>query len=359
MFDFRKLTQTLTGDVSKNKSFRIGTYAILGIVGIAMTILNVTTDKGVLTIFTAVFSGLCALCIGLTLIHPVTAQIAQIVFGIGILFMFTFFLVSGNPDGFSAIWICMLPSLGMFFFNRQRGSLLCITMFFILIFFLWVPYGQSFLQYEYTATFRMRFPILFVAFHMLAFLLETLRVNATKELIRLQDYYHELANRDPLTQIFNRQGLYSVVENDPKYTKAKSLTAIIFDLDHFKKINDIYGHDIGDVVLKEFAAMVEESLPAVSCRWGGEEFVTISPDSAVTPADLEELRRKVARHVFDDGERSFTITVSAGVATEEGLSVQAIDSLISRADDALYKIKSTPERNKIMYYEDITPKSID
>lgn len=344
----------LLSDISNNKSFCIGTYSALGLVGLVMTLLNVATNKGFLTLCTAAFTILCIVNIILTLVGKFWQGVAKALFAIEVLCMFTFFLVSGNPDGFSAIWICMLPSIGMFFFNRHRGTLICIAMFAFLVFFLWVPYGQTLLQYDYTATFRMRFPVLFIAFHMLAYLLETLRENAYKEMKRLQDYYQDLSIRDQLTGLFNRQGMYYALEHDPHYRNAKSIGVAMFDIDHFKEVNDTHGHNMGDIVLKKFAKLIKLRFDSIVCRWGGEEFVVIFIDDGFNSKKFDLIKRIVGDQNFCANGETFHITTSIGISTASDINIKKIDDLIDQADKALYHAKNTG-RNKIVYFEDLEP----
>ncbi len=335
-----RFSQNTLGNLGNSKAFNIGTYVVLGIVSLVMTILNVITDKGFLTYCTALFSICCLVNILLAIIGGVCARVAKVLFSAEVLTMFTFFLVSGNPDGFSAIWICMLPSLGMLFFDRLRGSLLCLLMFLILVFFLWTPFGQPYLLYEYNDTFRMRFPVLFVAFHVLAFLLETLRIGAYKEMHRMQEYYKDLSSRDQLTGLLNRQGMYAALENGYHFRHSKKLSVAMLDLDHFKEINDRYGHAVGDMVLREFSAMVESTIDALVCRWGGEEFLVIFCGDSLPKERFEELRRRVSKYVFKSNGVQFGITVSIGICSEEKCDIQKIDALINQADMAMYEAKS-------------------
>ena len=346
----------LTDEIREKKPFSIGTYMVLGIVAVVMTVLNIITDKGILTWCTGVFALLCAVNILLTFINRKAAEVAKVFFAAEVVLMFTFFLVTGNPEGFSAIWICMLPSLGMFFFDRYRGSAICAAMFLILIFFLWTPYGNGLLirfgNENYTETFRMRFPILFIAFHVLAFFLETLRANAYKEMRRLQDYYQDLSVRDQLTGMFNRQGMYSALENEEKFKAPKVVGITIFDIDHFKEVNDTYGHNVGDSVLRDFAEIIKSETNALVCRWGGEEFVSIAVDGEVQYGIIDKVKEKVEAHEFSAGDKKFRLTVSAGVMVTEDFDIKAIDAFIDKADKALYVAKNTG-RNRIVNFGDI------
>lgn len=152
-----------------------------------MTVLNIFTRKGALTWATGVFAALCA--VNILLVRPGKGRgiaVASMLFGVEIVALFTFFLVSGNPDGFSAIWIAMLPACGLLLFGRKRGTVLCAVMFAILVFLFWIPAGRALLLYDYNRTFLARFPILCVAFYLLSLLLETIRSVTQNELDKLR-----------------------------------------------------------------------------------------------------------------------------------------------------------------------------
>lgn len=346
-----RLTHDLNDDISNSRVFCIVTYAALGFVALFMTVMNVITDKGALTLATGAFAALCVLNIVLTFFGDVANGIAKALFAIEVIFMFSFFLVSGNPEGFSAIWICMLPSIGMFFFNRFRGTVICFAMFVIMVFFLWTPVGQTFLMYDYTSVFRMRFPVAFVAFHLVAYLLETLRVNAFREMKKMEQHYLDLAIRDPLTNMYNRQGMYGHLEKSPHFRNGEMIGAIMFDIDHFKEVNDKYGHNTGDEVLKRFAEIIKGNLNSVVCRWGGEEFVAVFADGDIRREQLYEVKDLVEKEpFFNSNGQEFHITTSIGVATEYGFDISGIDTLIGKADEALYEAKDSG-RNRVIYYQ--------
>ena len=347
----KKITKNspFSDDVRTRRIFNIGTYAVLGLVSLVMTIMNLYTHKGYLTYCTGAFVIFCLVNIALSFINPVLESVAKALFSVEVVLLFTFFLVSGNPEGFSAIWICMLPSLGMFFFDRLRGTILCGFMFAILVFFLWTPFGNSLLSYNYTDSFKLRFPVLFIAFHFLAFFLETLRANSDKKLRKMQEYYKDLSSRDPLTNLYNRQGMYSEIESKSTFKTYSLMGVVMLDLDRFKAINDTYGHNTGDAVLRTVANIVKEKLNATVCRWGGEEFVAIFSKNDVTYDDLESLKNEIQQYEFSSDNKIFSLTVSIGVCMDEA-SAREIDTLIENADIALYEAKNSG-RNKIVYYK--------
>jgi two-component system cell cycle response regulator len=125
----------------------------------------------------------------------------------------------------------------------------------------------------------------------------------------------------------------------------KPLSIMSADIDHFKSVNDTYGHDAGDEVLQELANRLRENVRPmdVVCRPGGEEFIVVMPD---TPGDLacaaaERIRRAIASAPFplSQGDRMLNITVSCGVASLNG-AIDTIADLMKRADLALYQAKS-------------------
>jgi diguanylate cyclase (GGDEF)-like protein len=128
----------------------------------------------------------------------------------------------------------------------------------------------------------------------------------------------------------------------------------MLDLDHFKSFNDKYGHDAGDLVLREWGRVLLEKLRKsdIACRYGGEEFVVILPDSSLsnTCQRLEQLRRLFERlEIRHGGQLLATTTLSAGIATapDHGSSSE---ELLRAADEALYAAKQAG-RNRVVAYE--------
>jgi two-component system cell cycle response regulator len=125
----------------------------------------------------------------------------------------------------------------------------------------------------------------------------------------------------------------------------------MIDIDHFKPINDTYGHDAGDEVLRQFAARVQSSVRGIdlACRYGGEEFVVVMPDAdmSIARAVGERLRRNIAAEPFlvSKGANKLDVTISVGIAMRrEG---DAADTVLKRADEALYQAKRDG-RNRVV-----------
>ncbi len=159
-----------------------------------------------------------------------------------------------------------------------------------------------------------------------------------------------LATIDPLTKVYNRlkfdEILQTEIERAKRYNTIFSL--IMFDIDDFKKINDTYGHQVGDFVLKEIATLVKKNIRATDfiARWGGEEFMVLAPHTNLTCAEKLAYKLKIVieNHDFKIGK----ITASFGVTQyKEG---DTPNSIIHRADEALYQAKKKG-KNQVIVFE--------
>jgi len=156
-----------------------------------------------------------------------------------------------------------------------------------------------------------------------------------------------LASTDKLTGAYNRTKFNEIIEREIERVKRynQPLSIIIFDIDHFKKVNDKYGHSVGDYVLKTLADIVRENIRKIDyfVRWGGEEFMIISSETNLKEASAlaERIREIIESYMFEDIRK---VTVSLGVT--EFKENDTVDSLIKRADDAMYEAKKKG-RNRV------------
>ncbi len=180
------------------------------------------------------------------------------------------------------------------------------------------------------------------------------KINA--ELHVLKDALQEQANHDPMTNLYNRRYFYTIANDilNLAHREQKSVSIIMLDIDYFKKINDMYGHAVGDIVIKRLASIMLKNTRKsdVVARIGGEEFAILLPNTNTEGA--KKIASKIRELVNDekievDGVISFNFTVSLGVATATQEDEQ-IDSVLNRADKALYKAKEAG-RNKVSVFE--------
>ena len=162
------------------------------------------------------------------------------------------------------------------------------------------------------------------------------------------DHSLELAVTDQLTGLHNRRYMTgqldslvqrSVLGGDP-------VAALLIDIDHFKKINDTFGHDVGDEVLREFALRLASNVRAIDlpCRYGGEEFTVIMPDTQL--ADAMRIAERIRMHVSGSpfrvaqGKELLTVTISIGVSATLG-ETDTPEALLKRADEGVYEAKAS------------------
>ncbi|MDQ6438276.1 PleD family two-component system response regulator [Mesorhizobium sp. LHD-90] len=164
----------------------------------------------------------------------------------------------------------------------------------------------------------------------------------------------EMAVTDGLTGLHNRRYLDSHLKTlfDRALSRRRPLSVLILDLDRFKTINDTYGHDGGDDVLREFARRLRRNVRGIdlACRYGGEEFVVVMPDTdaAIAAKVAERLRAEIERNPFTvgkDGE-AVNVTISVGVSSVLR-GKDKVEDVMKRADLALYEAKSAG-RNRVV-----------
>ncbi|MFV0663165.1 diguanylate cyclase [Denitromonas sp.] len=164
--------------------------------------------------------------------------------------------------------------------------------------------------------------------------------------LNLREILHEQVLRDPLTQLYNRRYMEVTLDSEVKRARRNGsrLGCAVIDLDHFKAINDAYGHDVGDEVLRRIADLLQRWFRSTDtvCRYGGEEFVVVLPEQAADAIAerLTALQAHFADEIFHAGSRRFArCTFSAGVAVEAGDAIDAT-ALLKQADTALYQAKA-------------------
>jgi diguanylate cyclase (GGDEF)-like protein len=165
------------------------------------------------------------------------------------------------------------------------------------------------------------------------------------------DELYKQATLDPLTRIFNRKHFNQEIESE--YSRARRygrpLSMLMMDLDHFKKVNDTYGHPAGDYVLKQTANLVKDSLRAqdIFARFGGEEFALLLPETTNDNAFAlgEKIRGRIQQSTYEYNAKKIPVTLSIGVATLKTNHANWED-LVGEADRNLYSAKNAG-RNRV------------
>ena len=171
---------------------------------------------------------------------------------------------------------------------------------------------------------------------------------------KTEDELLRLAATDPLTGAYNRREFTALADQESQRANRynHSLSIMMLDLDHFKKLNDTYGHAAGDKALQRFTTLCCNALRTVDIfgRWGGEEFVTLLPETDAEGAVIiaERLRKIVSQSIFVYNEQKISFTASIGIAQYRSGEV-TVEGPLSRADSAVYDAKKAG-RNRISVY---------
>jgi len=177
-------------------------------------------------------------------------------------------------------------------------------------------------------------------------------VSLHAELVRTREAYRQMATHDGLTGISNRVSVREQLQTErsrvARHGPDATLAAVLLDIDHFKRVNDGYGHAAGDAVLRQVAERIRGALRDYDGfgRYGGEEFLVVLPDTGpdAAMATAERLRHAIASAPFDIGSTSLRVTASFGVVPCQ--QFDDLDSAIAAADAALYEAKAAG-RNRV------------
>ena len=266
------------------------------------------------------------------------------------LYCLMFYLIySGGVDNTGPLWIFIVAPVSLFIHGLKRG-LIDIAVFVIVISTIMFIPTNVMTHAIYSPEYKLRLIYSFLTVTFLSGLYEYSRDQFYKHTVELSKKYQQLAHIDSLTQLSNRRDALIILN----YEKSKIVrnnepfSIILCDIDFFKKINDQYGHNAGDMVLIELAKLFSQNIreqDSIS-RWGGEEFLFILPQTsalnAVTIA--QKIQEKIREHIIYYDKREIMITVSMGI--EEFSQNKSIDEVVNSADKYLYQAKNSG-RNKI------------
>jgi len=183
--------------------------------------------------------------------------------------------------------------------------------------------------------------------------LERFRLN--REIYMAMTKMAEMSTTDELTGLYNRRYFTEALEREIARAKryGTSLVMCMMDLDYFKRVNDVYGHTAGDMVLSGIGKILKDCIRQsdLACRYGGEEFAVILPNTDVKKAKAvcERFRKIVAEHLFKHNLSQFNITISMGITSYNSFMDQSPIEILELADKALYQAKKAG-RNQLVEY---------
>ncbi len=264
--------------------------------------------------------------------------------------LFLYLTATGGESNTGPLWFYVFPSLAFYIFGLRiglAGVVLCMLAVLIMFRFPNLPFVTT----SYTTDFQIRFLATLSFVSLFAFVLDSSRRTAQDELMEMVALYDRAARTDELTELSNRRDMKSHLENEfSRYQRhGHHFSVILMDIDHFKQINDNYGHDAGDIVLKDFSRLLKSLCRRVDVlsRWGGEEFLMLLPDTSLLQAlsMAERLRDEVELHRFTYRGAAIPVTMSAGVCSIS--QFKDIAGLLKQTDVNLYEAKVNG-RNRIV-----------
>lgn len=283
-------------------------------------------------------------------------QISTRIVYVSLLLLMIYLIYTGGRANTGPLWLYVVPPVA-FYFGGMRTGFKNIGIFAILISTMLFYPNDALLQAEYTFEFKTRLLYSFLTVALLFGFYEHSRQQSFKRIKTLSENFEKQAMQDPLTHLANRRGMREHLEYEFNRTLRSKLdmSIILCDIDNFKSINDVYGHEAGDQILaslsKQFTGMLRKQ-DKVS-RWGGEEFLFLLPETngfeAYTLA--EKVRKKIERSEYTYKGKKISITLSLGI--NEVTEDSGIDNAINLADHFLYQAKENgrnqtkPDQNKL------------
>ncbi|OZB18838.1 MAG: GGDEF domain-containing protein [Marinobacter sp. 34-60-7] len=268
--------------------------------------------------------------------------------------LFTYLATQGIEDGSAVIWLFAYPPIIFYISEAKVGIFACAGGWLALL-GVFSPLGDWLFELAYSTSFRLSMLIV-LAFEMVTcYLLDQSRRRSKLGLMQLAADFEHAAKHDALTGLANRREALEQLETEHQRFRRhqRPFSVLLLDIDLFKRVNDTYGHQAGDDMIKLVAHTLEGQSRKVDtvARWGGEEFLVLLPETpaAEAAAIAERIRREIAAGSINVGVGGLAIsaTVSIGVA---GMDLDdSVDRLLQRADENLYRAKSAG-RNQVASY---------
>lgn len=324
-------------DEKKLQAFLAGwVFRTLMVVSLVMSLINVITAQYALMFSTLLFGLFSALDY---VISKKNMQTALTCFSGEVVLLFLFFLVSGVPEGFSAIWICLLPIAGLLLYGKKRGTVISISVFFLLILLLWTPLNHL-LFFDYTASFRLRFPFLYLSFFAIGFISEEIRGITFSILTESKKKYQELSYHDSLTGAANNLGLKRAMDK-AELQNISEATCLVIDVDNMKAINDTMGHAEGDICFCQVANIIMDFFEkkGTVARWNGSSFSVFLPGKQFWKEEADILRKIVEMETFKANGEDYNMTVTIGGAHGLANTTNGYQEILRDADSNMYEAK--------------------
>lgn len=329
------------------KKYLIYTFSVVGFIFVFLLgLVGITTSDYILTTF--FLGGSLLLLINLfylkiTSNHTYAGYIMLYLFFALIIYL----IYSGGINNTGPLWMYALPPIALFIHGFKKG-LLDLTIFLVIVAFMLFYPTHYLLDTNYSLEFKIHIILSFLLLVFLSSLYAYSREKTLKKMKKIQKDLEFFLKRDPLTGLYNRRGYHDSIH---KIGDTHGVM-LMCDIDHFKRINDTYGHDTGDFVIQEVAQCIRENIRKedVAIRWGGEEFLIFLSETNINNGYLvgEKLRESIENLSINyRDETIIKVTLSMGISMiNDGIP---LEEAIRNADNAMYVSKASG-RNTISKY---------
>ncbi|MDV7105532.1 GGDEF domain-containing protein [Vibrio sp. TH_r3] len=253
-----------------------------------------------------------------------------------------YLVITGGVEGTGPIWIFIVSPVAYSIRGLKKGTIDIVVFLFVVIAGFIITDNYNIYDYQPEAL-PLRVVISFIIVALLTGFYERLREKYNEEIVALSQKNERLATIDFVTDLPNRRFMMKeLVELKHRHKKTKQPYVILLaDVDNFKKINDNYGHDLGDEALTQLANILKKSMPTqgIASRWGGEEFLIALPnsDKALGQSIAEKIHAELQKTTIYMNGKSVALTLSIGLVQSQLDKTIAQD--IKLADERLYKAK--------------------
>lgn len=261
----------------------------------------------------------------------------------GLTFLFLYFLATGGESDTGLFWCYIYPLVIFAIVGVERGKWIVVTMIICSGAILYSS-ELSFVTHSYAMDMKHRFlgSIAFVS--LMAYYMEKSRLQAQQDSDVAHATLAQLAVSDELTGTFNRRGIEAKVQEELRRVQrdGTEMSIVLCDADLFKRINDRYGHDVGDAALKHIAKILSDTIRVTDMvgRWGGEEFLIMLPNTSLEKGYqlIERVRERVAAEPVEVDDIKLQVSISCGICSTRFFS--NFRDLIKATDISLYEAKA-------------------
>jgi diguanylate cyclase (GGDEF)-like protein len=261
---------------------------------------------------------------------------------ISLMMLMVYLVFTGGVNGTGPLWIYIVPPVALFFGGMRKGTR-NIGLFVLVISILMFYPNDEWLGTSYIFEFKSRLIFSFLTVSCLFAFYEYVRQNSFIRIQEMSQKFERQAMRDHLSGLLNRRGMREMLQNEFERNQRykNNLTVMMCDIDNFKAVNDQFGHDKGDEIIKSLGAIFKSGLRKQDslARWGGEEYLFLLPETSGDQGMqlAEMLRSKIEKKQYTQHNTIFSITISIGL--HQFSATDTINQAITKADTNLYKAK--------------------